>query len=307
MLFVIPGIKCRRAQRRVVAFHLQSPNEKESISLTSANTSRHADKHWIFITHTPAVSLPNTHLSHSSRPRKSKPTLALSHTHSHTYCEINTYKQRHSWTQTHTLKGWCTCAENFMTLFSCGETLENSVFLAWMMKPHTDLFDANCRSTERLHGTSCIGPHSTSTCRPLISWCFPQRAQSVRPTAVQFCFFISHFTFTCHVPVCCTFGHGGTPKVRISALIWGLHCDASQDPACMYHYELFEVSSAHSIRICHECSLFAVYFFLSSPLLSLSYRNMLENIKNPFSHYNQYRVHWDICVLSSVCPCRVMS
>lgn len=51
MLFVIQGIKCGGAQRRVVVFYLQSPNEEESISLTSANIPRHSDKHWIFIIH----------------------------------------------------------------------------------------------------------------------------------------------------------------------------------------------------------------------------------------------------------------
>ena len=56
-------------QRRAVAFHPQSPNEKESIFLTSANTPRHADKHWIFIM--PCVVL--------SLPRKSKYMATLTH------------------------------------------------------------------------------------------------------------------------------------------------------------------------------------------------------------------------------------
>lgn len=115
MLFVILGIKCRGAQRRVVAFHLQSPNEEESISLTSANTLRHADKHWIFIIHFCSLSLTHTHLTLSIQRKSTcvyiQFTLTLvalhmskkkhinSNIHAHTYSLFLHYKHTQS---THT-------------------------------------------------------------------------------------------------------------------------------------------------------------------------------------------------------------
>lgn len=100
-----------------------------------------------------------------------------------------------------------------MTLFSCGETLRwNGVFLTWKMEPHTDLFDANCWSTEQLNGTW----------RHALDRTHQQVDQSVWPTAVQFCFFTSLFTFMHRIHVCCTFGHGGLWRFTGSCLYGSL-------------------------------------------------------------------------------------
>lgn len=167
MLFVIPGIKCRGDQRRFVAFYLQSPNEEESISLTSAYTPRHADKHWIFIIHSLALSHTNakkhtqTHLSHSRVPIISSHVRSISPSHklfvSHTYCQRKTHMlslpnpNTHMNTYTNTHKRWCKCVETFkdcskrwiLVLFSCGETFENNMF-------HTDLFHDDFSRSHKL-------------------------------------------------------------------------------------------------------------------------------------------------------------
>lgn len=63
----------RRPRRPIVASHPQPPDEQESISPTSANTSRCADTHWMFIVQ-PWSSLAHTHREHThpTQARKSR-------------------------------------------------------------------------------------------------------------------------------------------------------------------------------------------------------------------------------------------